>query len=146
MFKIALLTTLVLSGVTGAPVHTPANSVAPAGQNSTNAIAISKRVTHVGRATYFYPGLGNCGYWDNDNVPILAVSTAMYKQGGNCNQWVEVVNTANGKKVYAKMRDSCPSCEYDDIDLSPIAFKALAPLSQGVFTASWHFMNPSWSP
>jgi hypothetical protein len=30
--------------------------------------------------------LGNCGYWDNDDTPIVAVSTAMYKQGGNCNQ------------------------------------------------------------
>ncbi|KAJ1309730.1 hypothetical protein OPQ81_006495 [Rhizoctonia solani] len=67
-------------------------------------------------------------------------------KGGNCNQWVEVVNTANGKKVYAKMRDSCPPCGDNDIDLSPKAFKALAPLSQGVVSVSWHFMNRNWSP
>ncbi|CAE6404371.1 unnamed protein product [Rhizoctonia solani] len=143
MFKFAFLAALVLSSVTGSPLPDPSNSVSLVEQNSTT---IDKRVTHVGRATWFHAGLGNCGSWDNDDTPIIAVSSAMYKQGGNCNQWVEVVNTANGKKVYAKMRDSCPPCGYDDIDLSPKAFKALAPMSQGVFTASWHFMNRNWSP
>ncbi|CAE6414151.1 hypothetical protein RSOLAG1IB_00308 [Rhizoctonia solani AG-1 IB] len=142
MFKITFLTTLVTSSlyVLGAPT-----GVAPV-EHGVNATTFDKRVTHVGRATWFHAGLGNCGYWDNDDTPIVAVSTAMYKQGGNCNQWVELINTANGNKVYAKMRDSCPPCGYDDVDLSPNAFQALAPLSQGVSTVSWHFMNRNWSP
>ncbi|KAF8610026.1 hypothetical protein BDV93DRAFT_423707, partial [Ceratobasidium sp. AG-I] len=97
---------------------------------------LAKRVTHTGRGTWFHPGLGNCGSWDDDNAPIVAVSTAMYKGGDNCNQWMKL--TANGKSVYAKMRDSCPSCGYNDVDLSPKAFEALAPLDDGVVTVSWH--------
>ncbi|ELU35539.1 rare lipoprotein A (RlpA)-like double-psi beta-barrel domain-containing protein [Rhizoctonia solani AG-1 IA] len=34
----------------------------------------------------------------------------------------------------------------NSVDLSPNAFEALAPLSQGVLPVSWHFMNRNWSP
>ena len=31
-------------------------------------------------------------------------------------------------------------------DLSKSLFQKFAPLSDGVFTASWHFMNKDWKP
>jgi hypothetical protein len=50
---------------------------------------------------------------------------------------MHITNTANGHTVWAKTSDSCQSCGYDDIDLSPAAFKKLASLDAGVITASW---------
>lgn len=32
-------------------------------------------------------------------------------------QWVEIVNTKNGKKAYGKTRDSCESCKDGDLGL-----------------------------
>ncbi|CAE6414766.1 unnamed protein product [Rhizoctonia solani] len=130
MFSIISLVTLLMSSlyVLGAPAPAPSlvDGVAPI-EHSSNSTTFDKRVTHVGRATWFHAGLGNCGYWDNDDAPIVAVSTAMYKQGGNCNQWVELTNTENGKKVYAKMRDSCPPCGYDDVGKMNDCTAALVP-------------------
>ncbi|KAG9096253.1 hypothetical protein FRC07_010961, partial [Ceratobasidium sp. 392] len=127
---------LVLSAVFCAPAPNP-TSLEPAVANTTSS-DLEKRITHVGRATWFHTGLGNCGSWDSDDHPIFAVSSAIYQGGKNCNQWAELTNTKNGKTVYARMRDSCPPCGYNDIDLSPTAFKALAPLDDGVFQVSWH--------
>ncbi|KAG9104025.1 hypothetical protein FRC06_006105 [Ceratobasidium sp. 370] len=145
MFSFFLtLFALILSSVLCAPVPNPAGSE-PTVANATLS-DLEKRVTHVGRATWFHTGHGNCGSWDTDDHPIFAVSSAMYQGGKNCNQWAQLTNTKNGKTAYARMRDSCPSCGYNDIDLSPAAFEALEPLDDGVFTVSWHFMNRNFSP
>lgn len=63
--------------------------------------------------------------------------------GGNCGQSVRITNTANGKKVYATVVDSCPSCGENDLDLSPSVFQALAQggLDEGVITTSWNFLK-----
>lgn len=47
---------------------------------------------------------------------------------------------AGGKGVDVTVVDSCPGCGRDDIDLSPAAFKKLAPLSQGVVQVTWKFL------
>ena len=39
--------------------------------------------------------------------------------GGNCNQWIKIKNTANGKMATGQVRDSCPGCGYDDLGTSP---------------------------
>ncbi|KAF9046762.1 expansin family protein [Panaeolus papilionaceus] len=111
-------------------------------------VELEARKTRVGRGTWFHPGLGNCGKWDNDNSLILAIGKGFYDQnkGSNCGQWVEIVNTQNGKKAYGMTRDSCQSCKEQDIDMSPALFKKLAPLSAGKITVSWHFMSKSWKP
>ncbi|RDB24397.1 hypothetical protein Hypma_008373 [Hypsizygus marmoreus] len=106
------------------------------------------QVTHVGRGTWFNVGLGNCGYIDKDSDPIVAIAKSRYDaaNGGNCNQWVEIVDTKNGKKAYGKTRDSCPGCGSEDLDLSPSLFTKFEPLSVGVLEISWHFKEKGWSP
>ncbi|KAF8630007.1 hypothetical protein AX15_003156 [Amanita polypyramis BW_CC] len=111
-------------------------------------VGLEKRVAHSGRGTWFHVGLGNCGDYDNDGEPIVAISKALYDQnnGSNCNQWMQIVNSSNGRKVYAKVRDSCPDCSYGDLDMSPSIFSSLASLSTGEIHVSWHFMGKSWRP
>ncbi|KAF7299603.1 hypothetical protein HMN09_00965700 [Mycena chlorophos] len=129
--------------------------------------ALERRVTHVGRGTWYDPSgsEGNCGYWDSDSSPVVAISLARYdaNNGANCNQaslssspservsfprqqWIQITNTANGKVAYGKTRDSCVSCDTSSLDMSPSLFEELAPLSTGEITISWHFMNADWSP
>jgi len=112
-----------------------------------NTTALEKRVTHSGRATYYEVGLGACGYTDTDSEPIVAISHLIYGSGGNCNQWMEIKNSATGKTKYGKTRDECEGCGEYDIDLSPSLFESLgAPLSQGIQQVEWHFMAKGWSP
>ncbi|KAJ6508510.1 RlpA-like double-psi beta-barrel-protein domain-containing protein-containing protein [Mycena sanguinolenta] len=120
---------------------------------------LDKRITHVGRGTWYNPsdGEGNCGYWDSDSSPVVAISLGRYddNNGANCNQasslflrrvWIEITNTANGKVAYGKTRDSCVSCGSSDLDMSPSLFKEISTLATGEITISWHFMAMGWSP
>jgi hypothetical protein len=45
----------------------------------------------------------------------------------------------NGKTILAMIQDSCPGCKPYDLDLSPAAFKALAPIGAGRITVSWTY-------
>jgi len=111
-------------------------------------IDVEKRVTHVGRGTWYYPGLGNCGKWNTSKDLILAIGKGLYDRNGgsNCDQYVEIVNVANGKSAFAMTRDSCQSCGDNDIDMSPAVFEQLASLGKGQLTVSWHFMGKGWRP
>ncbi|KAJ3475002.1 hypothetical protein NLI96_g12121 [Meripilus lineatus] len=127
--------TSLLSFVVASPVESDVGLVERAAQ-----------ITHSGRATWFNPGLGACGFVDGDNSPIVAISHLIYGSGGNCNQWMQVTNTANGKSVYVKTRDECEGCGQYDIDLSPSAFSSIGNLDTGVLNVQWHFMAKGWSP
>ncbi|KDR82366.1 hypothetical protein GALMADRAFT_133997 [Galerina marginata CBS 339.88] len=111
-------------------------------------VDVQRRVTHVGRGTWFYPGLGNCGKVNTSQDLILAIGKQLYDRngGGNCDQYVQITNVANGKVAYGLTRDSCQSCGDNDIDMSPALFQKLAPLSTGLLQVSWNFMNKSWKP
>ena len=74
-------------------------------------VALEKRITHNGRVrsslsrcihplntihaqgTWYHPGLGNCGFTDNDSSPAVAIGIGLYNQngGGNCNQ-VDIIS------------------------------------------------------
>jgi len=79
-------------------------------------------------------------------------------------QFVDIVNTKNGKKARGKVVDSCPGCSDNDLgmfilsirpqsgliknllaDLSPALFQQLDQLSVGVIPISWHFV-PRFQP
>ncbi|KAJ7069660.1 RlpA-like double-psi beta-barrel-protein domain-containing protein-containing protein [Mycena amicta] len=111
---------------------------------------IEKRVTHVGRGTWYHPSddQGNCGYWDKDSSPVVAISKQRYddNNGANCNQWIQITNEANGKVAYGKTRDSCVSCDTSSLDMSPSLFEKISTLATGEIKISWHFMSPSWTP
>ncbi|KAH9979993.1 riboflavin aldehyde-forming enzyme [Lactifluus volemus] len=102
---------------------------------------LEKRVTHTGRGTWYYPGLGNCGGTNGSNDLVVAMAKTFYDQnnGKNCGQQVQI--TSNGKTVEATMVDSCPGCGSNDLDMSPAVFKELAPLSLGVIDITWHFLK-----
>ncbi|RDB15327.1 hypothetical protein Hypma_004772 [Hypsizygus marmoreus] len=120
----------------------------PSDNANVTLVDLEKRITHVGRGTWFNVGLGNCGKVNKDSDAIVAIAKSRYNAngGGNCDQWVEIVNTKNGKKAYGKTRDSCQSCKPEDLDLSPSLFKKLDALSVGQLKISWHFMAKGWSP
>ncbi|KAI9443493.1 expansin family protein [Lactarius indigo] len=102
---------------------------------------LDKRTTHVGRGTWYEPGLGNCGWTNNRNQLVVAMPKSLYDQnnGSNCGQMVQI--SYGGKSVTAKMVDSCPGCGGNDLDMSPATFGTLAPLSEGVIKVSWHFLK-----
>ena len=90
-------------------------------------------LTGSGRGTWYDPGLGSCGGTYTSSDAVVALSTnfgATY-----CGKSVQV--TYGGKTVTAKVVDSCPSCGPGDLDMSPAAFQALAPLDVGVEPVTW---------
>ncbi|TFK36607.1 RlpA-like double-psi beta-barrel-protein domain-containing protein-containing protein, partial [Crucibulum laeve] len=90
-------------------------------------------------ATYFYPGLGACGFTNGNNDFIAALSSAKYQAEGNfCSRAIRV--NYNGRSVVATVVDKCPGCGYDDVDLSPAAFSALANLTLGRIPVEWDFI------
>ncbi|KAJ7245021.1 RlpA-like double-psi beta-barrel-protein domain-containing protein-containing protein [Mycena haematopus] len=122
----------------------------PLQQGNVTLAELGKRITHVGRGTWYSPSVneGNCGYRDSDSSPVVAISLARYdaNNGANCNQWIEITNTANGKTAYGKTRDSCVSCNTSSLDMSPSLFEEISTLATGEITISWHFMAAGWSP
>jgi len=117
----------------------------PIALNGTAGI-LEKRITHSGRGTWFDVGLGACGYYNVNSDPIVAISSGIYGSGGNCNQWMTITNTKNGKVASGKVRDECPGCGQYDIDMSPSLFQQLGSLDIGVLSVSWHYEAKGWSP
>ncbi|PIL31322.1 hypothetical protein GSI_06020 [Ganoderma sinense ZZ0214-1] len=109
--------------------------------------ALEKRVTHSGRGTFFEVGLGACGKVNKDSDHIVAISSSIFGSGGNCEQFMEIKNTKNGKTAFGLVRDECPGCGPGDIDMSPSLFQSLgATLDQGVVSVQWHFMKKGFQP
>ncbi|KAI9465048.1 expansin family protein [Lactarius psammicola] len=102
---------------------------------------LEARTTHVGRGTWYEPGLGNCGWTNSRSDLVVAMPKSLYDRnnGSNCGQKVQI--SYKGKSVTAEMVDSCPSCGGNDLDMSPSTFQRLAPLSVGVIQVSWHFLK-----
>ncbi|KAI0771912.1 RlpA-like double-psi beta-barrel-protein domain-containing protein-containing protein [Trametes elegans] len=108
---------------------------------------LDKRITHEGRGTFFNVGLGACGRVNVDSDHIVAISSSIFGDGGNCEQYMEITNTKTHKKAYGLVRDSCPGCGAHDLDLSPSLFQALgASLDEGVIKVSWHFEKKGFHP
>ncbi|KAI0713107.1 RlpA-like double-psi beta-barrel-protein domain-containing protein-containing protein [Cerioporus squamosus] len=108
---------------------------------------LEKRITHSGRGTFFNVGLGACGKFNVDSDHIVAIPSSRFNGGGNCEQFVEIVNKKNGKHAFGLVRDSCPGCGSSDLDLSPSLFQALgASLDEGVISIDWHFKQKGFKP
>lgn len=102
---------------------------------------------YTGDFTYYNTGLGACGKVNKDTDLIVALNKAKFDPktpNGNPNK-----NTLCGKKIKASYQgksvtvtivDRCPGCGPNDLDLSPAAFKKLAPLSVGRFKGTWEFI------
>ena len=94
--------------------------------------------TYEGEVTHYQPGLGSCGDNNDASEMVVAVSHSKYdakakSQNPNenplCGKKVKV--TYEGKSIEVKLVDRCPGCSENDLDLSPTAFKKLAPLGKG---------------
>jgi len=91
-----------------------------------------------GDATYYATGLGSCGKTNQDTDFIVALSTAEANHGAHCGKKIRV---HYGKKtIDCTVADTCPGCSRYSIDLSPSAFKALAPLDAGRIKVSWNYI------
>ncbi|KAI0700524.1 RlpA-like double-psi beta-barrel-protein domain-containing protein-containing protein [Cerioporus squamosus] len=100
---------------------------------------IVEKRSRTGRGTWFNVGLGACGKTNKDSDKIIAISSDIYGSGKYCDDKVTIKNTANGKTATATVRDECPSCGANDIDMSPSLFEELGDLDEGVLKVSWNF-------
>lgn len=93
-------------------------------------------MSFTGQVTHYTVGLGACGFDDagKDNSEyIVAISSAlMHGSNGDpmCNKKVNL--SFEGHSITATIRDKCPSCSKEQIDLSEKAFLDLVgPLGIG---------------
>ncbi|KAF9265869.1 hypothetical protein L218DRAFT_997246 [Marasmius fiardii PR-910] len=111
---------------------------APAPANATTDDSPVERSQFWGRGTWFYVGLGNCGWNSVDTDWVVALATySTYDGGSHCGRNVRV--TANGVTREGTVVDSCPSCGSGDLDMSPSFFQQFAGLDVGVLAVSWDF-------
>jgi hypothetical protein len=83
-----------------------------------------------GKMTYFQVGLGACGYDDtgrgnSDYIVALSASIMGSQSNDNpfCGKPIEI--SANGIKVQGIVRDKCPSCGPEHIDVSEALFDTM---------------------
>ncbi|KAI6371351.1 hypothetical protein MCOR25_003959 [Pyricularia grisea] len=106
-----------------ASTNTNISSTSASDSSSSGAMSFTGQVTH------YTVGLGACGFDDagKDNSDyIVAISSAlMHGSNGDpmCNKKVNL--SFDGHSITATIRDKCPSCSQDQIDLSEKAFKDL---------------------
>ncbi|CAO1619002.1 unnamed protein product [Sympodiomycopsis kandeliae] len=120
-YKFVALASALVAGVAAAPV--------------------SKRMT--GQSTFYDPstGTGACGWNNNKNEHVVAVTPSMYAGGSNCGKHISITNKKTGTVQSAMIADECPTCSGEqDLDMSPGLFKSLGGTeNEGVFPISWHF-------
>ncbi|CAE6532464.1 unnamed protein product [Rhizoctonia solani] len=93
-----------------------------------------------GQATWYKPGLGNCGGYNKATDMIVALPMSVYSGGKYCGKRIKITNTSNGKTCYATVVDSCPGCAPADLDVSPSVFKKISKsLDDGVARINWDF-------
>ncbi|KAB5589913.1 putative effector protein [Ceratobasidium theobromae] len=109
---------------------------------------IARASTYSGQASHYSPsaGMGACGWLNKDSDLVATISYAMFKSmmpdanpnhSKACGKTIRV--TAKGKTVQAKVVDFCATCGNYDLDLSPAAYRKLAPLSSNRIGVSWKF-------
>jgi len=105
-------------------------------------IPTSKSAIFSGTATYFYTGLGACGWWSADTDVVVALQDKVFDNypGASSSIWPNPVCghkikvNYQGKSIVATVVDRCAGCGLYQVDLSPGAFGMLAPLEIGYLT------------
>ena len=89
-----------------------------------------------GDMTYYDPSVGQsaCGPVFQQTDFVAAISLQRPRECEKC-----AVIHYQGKSVKVQVRDRCGACKIDDIDVSPIAFRALAPQQLGRVRVTWSF-------
>ncbi|WP_406841915.1 cysteine/serine endopeptidase inhibitor (plasmid) [Streptomyces sp. AHU1] len=107
-----------------------------------------------GKMTYYNDhGYGACGTVIDASSQDLVAVPASYWTAANPNEdklckGVSVQVTYNGKTITVPVKDQCPTCGSNHLDLSQTAFQKLAPLARGLVTGiTWSFVNgPASAP
>ncbi|KAI0138087.1 RlpA-like double-psi beta-barrel-protein domain-containing protein-containing protein [Hypoxylon sp. NC0597] len=111
------------------------------------AVSASQALAYSGDMTYYTPGLGACGKYNNENDHIVALAPAQYGYDANpnkakvCGRKINI--HYNGKTASATVVDKCPSCASGSIDVSPAVFKQLASLDKGRVKVTWGYAGSS---
>lgn len=90
---------------------------------------------HFGKATYYGESFHGRGTASGQTLDIYAY-TAAHKTL-SFGTIVEVTNIANGKSITVEITDRGPYVSGRSIDLTPIAFEAIAPLSNGIINVQY---------
>ncbi|KAG9285463.1 hypothetical protein G9A89_010938 [Geosiphon pyriformis] len=103
-----------------------------------------------GRATYYNAaGKGACGFNNDENSFVVAISSADYdsmiqedenpSKNWVCGRMVRVYH--QNRFVDGRVVDRCPNkCESGDITLSPVMFDQLAEREVGEIPVAWKFL------
>lgn len=127
MRSTVFITALFMASIT-------AISAVPVPHKESRQVMTSHRITYYSGKQLKNPACG--GPNPNDHSMIAAV-----KEGGafSCGDKVHVQHGSNS--VVVKVVDFCESCGHQDMDLTPGAFKKLAPISKGEISgAKVHMM------
>ncbi|KAF8754934.1 Non-catalytic module family expn protein [Rhizoctonia solani] len=131
LFSLAIITLAspVPAPLAEAKVQTPAEDLEVRGTIEARA--------NSGKGTWYNPsvGTGACGWNNKDSELVVALGPSKYNKAKKCGQSITV--KSGSKSVKVKVVDLCPSCGGGSLDLSPAAFKKLAPLSKGVIQVNW---------
>ncbi|KAH7165423.1 expansin-like protein [Dactylonectria macrodidyma] len=93
---------------------------------------------NAGDVTFYNPsvGLGACGETHSDDSLVVAVSAPLFDSSQPCGKSISVPGPAGTAVVLVV--DRCGGCAYNDLDLSPAAFKqVVGDLGVGRTTATW---------
>lgn len=71
---------------------------------------------------------------------IVAIAQSIYGNGEHCNQNIKIIDPTTGHTALAMVRDTCPSCQPGDLDMSPALFQHFKSLDAGTFNMSWYFL------
>ncbi|KIF02422.1 hypothetical protein PL81_30060, partial [Streptomyces sp. RSD-27] len=96
--------------------------------------------TYKGSATFYSPGLGACGKVIKESDFAVALDPTMFGPGypsSSCGR--KIVITYKGKSITATVLDEAPGAGRHGLDLTPGAFKALAPLDKTKLDVTWRF-------
>ncbi|RYC64836.1 hypothetical protein CHU98_g1341 [Xylaria longipes] len=98
-------------------------------------MAVGPALAFSGDMTYYYPGLGSCGWTNGNNDAVVALSPS---KSGNCGKSIRI--HYQDKSTTAKVVDKCPGCAAEAIDVSPSVFSKLANQDQGRVKVTWEFI------
>eukprot|EP01132_Coremiostelium_polycephalum_P001339 gene1339-1690_t len=100
-----------------------------------------------GQASYYNDnGFGTCGTQINAATQVLVAAPVAHWTSSNpnndplCNN-VYIKVTYQGKSITVPVKDKCPSCPANKIDLSQPAFSQLANTDLGVIPVTWEYVK-----
>lgn len=126
------ITSFVATILAFTPLITAAPAVSP------NESELARR-SNTGDLTFYEVGLGACGWTNTDGEMVVALSQGLMgsQSNGNPNCGKKIKITYGGKTIVVEVVDKCMGCKTNDLDLSPAAFSALAPESDGRIQGTW---------